>query len=417
MNSMEKFRKEMQKMGDVETFDDHGVEKIGTHLEGKEIAVMVCGGIAAEKTPSLVRHFRHYGAKVRVYMTPDAENYVGKMNLEWSSGNKPVIELTSASEHLFRHDAYVVAPATANTIAKFAYGIADNAVTSALVSALGRMEKGKTKIFVVPTMHGSMLNSITLGNLETLIAKGVCVIDPSFKRGKANMPGSHDIVVPVIRELSSSPLRGKSLLVTAGCTPGWIDNVRMICNKFSGKLGIAIADEAYLRGADVKFIFGWSLANVPRYLETTRVKSYDEYHNAVTQMLLQYQFDCGIFSAAVADYIPIERKAGKIPSRAGLKEIALKETAKVIQKVRQQYPKLYMATFKYEEGITPQQLEAIAMKRTGEGYELVVANRGEEMKGEMQHSIIYDRNGKVTEGFTKREIAERLLDLLAQRLP
>jgi phosphopantothenoylcysteine decarboxylase/phosphopantothenate--cysteine ligase len=418
----EKFRKKesyldgIEGMGNVDDFDDHGVKKIGSHLDGKNICVLVTSGIAAEKVPSLVRHYRHYGANVHIYVTPDAFHNVTEMNLQWSSLNPVVSELSYKSEHLIKNiDAYVVCPATANTIAKFAHGIGDNVVTTTLISALGRLEAEKSKIIVVPTMHGSMFNSIVKENLDSLVERGVSVMAPNYERGKLNIPGSHEIVARTIREISQSNLKGKSILLTAGPTPGWIDDVRYITNRFRGRLGVVIAEEAYLRGANIQLILGPGGINAPKYIPTENIDSYDEYKVKVLETLQKYDFDAGIFSAAVADYVPKQKVTGKIKSKGGLNNLELKETDKVIDLVRQEYPKLYMATFKFVIGMTPKELEDVSMART-KSYELVVANRGEEMTAKKQHSIIYDTNGKVSEGFTKQEIASKLLDVMGEKL-
>src|SRR3989344_4144220 len=228
------------------TNEDLSVERIGNHLEGKSIALLITGGIAAYKIPSLARHFRQYGANVFAYMTPEAKEYVAERALAWACANPVVSDLSYQSEHLRESiGAYIVAPATYNSIGKFANGIADNAVTTAFASALGRLERKETSILIAPAMHGSMQNSIYRKNLETLAEKGVRIIEPEYRMGKANLPGSHYIVVQTIRELSASSLKGKKILVTAGPTPGRIDDVRFVTNKFRGRLGINIAEEAY----------------------------------------------------------------------------------------------------------------------------------------------------------------------------
>lgn len=405
-------------MGGVngEQMNDRDVEEIGEHLKGKNIALMLTGGIASYKSPSLVRHFRHFGANVQVYTTPEAFEYVTRKSLEWASLNPVISELTSEAEHLKNFDAYVIAPATYNTIGKIANGIADNAVTSTISSAIGKLENSKTKILVAPAMHGTMYNSFLRENLEKLVSKGFEIVEPQFKWDKANLADTHYIVVKTIREMSKSSLKGKRILITGGPTPGRIDNVRFITNKFKGKTALAIAEEAYLRGANVQLIMGNGTVESPKYLPTKKIFDYYEYYDSVMKFLSEEEFDIGIFSSAVADYIPTEVHPGKIPSQGALKEIPVKQTAKVIKEVREKFPELFMVTFKYEEKITKERLLEIADSRIKQEYNLVVANRGEDMGNKSHRSYIVDKTGIVAEPKTKEENAKMLMEILETKI-
>lgn len=390
---------------------DQDVELLGNHLEGKKIALMVTGSISAYKIPSLVRHFRQYGAEVDVYLTEEAERYVAKEALEWTSEKSPIYELTSETEHLREDiDAYVLAPASENTIGKFAMGIGDNAVTTTLVSALGRLESGEASILVAPAMHGTMENSIYRENLDKLKGKGVRIIEPDYRQGKANLPSAHDLVVPTIRELSEDPLKGKKILINAGPTLGKIDNVRAITNIFRGRTGIKIAEEGYLRGADVKLIYGSGGLKVPDYIDTTKIKYFEEMYEEVMKEIENHEI--GIFSAAISDYIPEKAVDGKIPS-GELEEIKLKQTQKIIKEVRDKSD-MYMVTFKLESDISVDELQDIGRKRLDEGYDVVVANRLEDMSKDSHKSYIMKRDGSITETETKKELSKKLLDLIGE---
>ena len=390
------------------------IVRLGKHLDGKRIALCITGGIAAYKTPSLVRHFRQYGADVHVYVTTEGRRYVTEDSLEWTSRNPVVAELSARAEHLYDFDAYVVAPATLNSIGQMADGKASNAVTTTLASALGRLRRGNAAVLVAPAMHGTMEdNPAYKHNLDKLKSFGVRVIKPEPRYGKANLPSSHTVVVETIRELSKSPLRGKRILVTAGPTPGKIDNERVVTSKFRGRLGTEIAEEAYMRGAHVKLILGPGGIEAPSYLDTIPIRDFYEYHSKVMDILERNPFEVGIFSAAVADYIPMEVFDGKIPSDGTLKSIRLKQTPKVIQEVRRKFPDLHMVTFKYEEKVSRKQLETIARARVKQGYQLVIANRGEDMSPEGDYRcIIVDKNGVVAEPSSRQECATSVLDLL-----
>lgn len=393
---------------------DQDIVQLGNHLDQKKLALLITGSIAAYKTPSLVRHFRQYGAEVQVYLTEEAKRYVTEDSLEWTSANPVITKLSVKAEHLYEYDAFVVAPATFNTIGQMVDGKADNAVTSILASALGRLKQGNTSILVAPVMHETMENNNAFQqNLKNLISFGAEIIKPKIKYGKTNFPSPHNIVVETIRKLSESSLKGKQILVTAGPTPGRIDSVRLLTNRFRGKMGTLIADEAYMRGANVTLILGPSGIHVPDYINPIIIGDFYEYHSKVMDILKNETINFGVFSAAVADYIPREVFDGKIPSQGALKNIQLKQTPKVVNEVRQKFPELFMAIFKYEEKITGKKLIGIAQKRAKRGFQLVIANRGEDMTPEGGYrGLIVNKDGKVSESSSKKECAKLLLDIL-----
>ncbi len=397
-----------------DSLQDREVVRLGDHLANKRIALCITGSIAAYKTPSLVRHFRQYGADVQVYLTEEGARYVAKDSLEWTSTNPVVGRLSPLAEHLYEYDAYVVAPASLNTVGQIADGKATNAVTTTLASALGRLRRGKTRILLAPAMHGTLEdNPAYEENLKKLQSYGVRVVQPEYRYGKANLPSSHHIVAETIRELSRSPLRKKRILVTAGPTPGRIDNVRLLTNRFRGRLGIEVADEAYMRGAKVTLILGPGGISPPSYLPTMEVGDFDDYYSTVMKVLKQNAIDIGIFSASVADYVPQKVFSGKIASQGALESIQLKQTPKVIKEVRAKYPDMYMVTFKYEEKISKKELTRIAMSRLDDGYQLVVGNRGEDMTAEGGYQgILVNQNGVIAEPTSKSECAKLLLDQL-----
>lgn len=187
---------------------DHDVPLEGDRLRGKNVALLVCGGIAAIKAPMLARDLRRQGAGVTAFVSADALNYTTVTALEWATTQKVVSRLTSDSEHLHKSapfDAYLVAPATYNTINKFACGIADTVLTTTLAAALGLLEKGRARIVVVPTMHGDMHNSVLTENVNRLAGKGVVFMPPRDAYGKHNLPEPRDIV-RFLSEVLASPI-------------------------------------------------------------------------------------------------------------------------------------------------------------------------------------------------------------------
>jgi phosphopantothenoylcysteine decarboxylase / phosphopantothenate---cysteine ligase len=373
------------------SLQDREVLKTGTHLVGKRIALLVTGSIAAIKAPLIARSLRRQGAEVVAFASSEALRYTTVDALEWSTVNPVVTKLTAAAEHLSDDNpfaAYLVAPASYNTINKLRYGIADGVITASLASAIGRMERGKTEVLIAPTMHGSLHNSLLTESLKHLQTMGVKIIPPKVAYGKNNLPPETEIVTQVIRAVSNSPLKNMPILVTGGSTPTPIDNVRILTNRFTGKLSGCLAEELFYRGANVKLIRGQGSYVPPSYLPHLSINTYQEYRENVLAQLSQNNYQWAIFSAAVADYQPKQVFAGKITSGGALQNIELIPTAKIIQEVRAKFPHLGMITFKYQENISHEKLIGIAEARLQQGYQMVVANRGEE-KGDNGEQIAY----------------------------
>jgi len=170
---------------------DRAVSRQGDTLEGRRIALMVTGGIAALRTPITARALRKVGADVVAFASPEAFRYVGEEALAWATTAPVVTRLSPQAEHLSDaapFDAYLVAPATYNTIGKLTHGIADNALLATLASAIGRSERGDAAVLVAPTMHGTMHNRILVDNLRRLRDIGVHVIPPKQEDGKDKLP-------------------------------------------------------------------------------------------------------------------------------------------------------------------------------------------------------------------------------------
>jgi len=360
---------------------DHDVPLEGRHLVGKRVALLVTGGIAAIKAPVIARALRRQGADVVAFASSEGLRYVAEEALAWSTTHPVVTRLTPAAEHLSDDapfDAYLVAPATYNTINKMRHGVADTVVTATLGSALGRMERGKTQVLVAPTMHGSLHTSILTESMRALSKMGVRIIPPREDYGKHNIPPEERLVAEVCRAVSRSPLKGAPVLVTGGPTPVPIDSVRRISNRFSGKLGITIAEELFLRGADALLIHAGDVMRPPDYLPHRLAATFDDYLNMVMEELGRRDYFAGIFSAAVADYRPEEVLSGKTPSGGALQTLKLTPTVKVIGRVHESFPDLHSVTFKYEESVSHEKLMEIARGRLAQGHGAVVANRGEE---------------------------------------
>lgn len=377
---------------------DHDVPRASERLAGRRVALMVTGGIAAMKAPELARALRRHGAQVVAFASPDALLYVARAALEWATLGPVVTELTWAAEHLSDaapFDAYLVAPATHSTIAKMAQGIGDTVVTSALISALGRMEQGRAQVLVAPTMHGTMHNAQLVDNARRLAGQGVRFVTPRDAYGKHNLPDAELLCIALGRALSRSPLRGRSVMVTAGPTPVPIDGVRRIVNRFRGRLGAMVAEELAWRGAEAELILGDGAWRPKAPIPVTVARTYDDYRDTVVARAHggpRAGVWAGVFSAGVADYRPRAAVSGKIASGQPKLMLELEPTEKVIDLACQAAPAMRCVAFKYLERVSQEELVRVAAGRLGRAS-LVVATRGEDAPGLEQTALMVRADG------------------------
>ena len=290
--------------------------------KGKNVTVFVTGGIAAFKAATLVRLFVKEGAKVSVAMTKSACEFISPLTFQVLTKNKVYLDTFDEDEankvqhiHLAdQTDVAIVVPATANTIAKMANGIADNFVTSTLLATTA-------PIYVVPAMNEHMWeNPATVRNVKQLVEDGKVVIEPATGflaegyNGKGRLPEPEEIFEQVTyfesRREYKSPLEGKTILITAGGTKERIDPVRYISNDSSGKMGYALARTAAVLGAEVQLVSTTKQLKVPYGVQVTYVESALEMHDAVTQLFPKT--DIAVMVAAVSDYYVANRSNQKI---------------------------------------------------------------------------------------------------------
>lgn len=303
-------------------------------MKGKHILIGVTGGIAAYKTAYLIRDLVKRGAEVKVIMTEKAKAFITPLTLATLSKNPILVDFFDPTNGAWNShvslglwaDAYVIAPATANTIAKMAHGIADNLLTTTYLSA-------RCPVFVAPAMDLDMYaHPTTQENIEYLKSKGVNIIDAtsgflaSGLEGKGRMAEPEDIANQVSNFFASKQeLKGKKVLITAGPTHEKIDPVRFIGNHSSGKMGYALAEECAARGADVYLVSGpvQIKAKHPN-IKTISVVSAGEMFEAASA-----EFDSSditILCAAVADFRPETQADEKIKREKDDLVIRLKPT-------------------------------------------------------------------------------------------
>src|SRR5882724_12046292 len=290
---------------------------------GMRITLGVTGGVAAYKAAELVRRLQQDGFTVQVVMTRSAREFVTPLTFAALSGQKVITDLfaesggeanlESAIEHIAvaqRTDLLLVAPATADVIAKFARGIADDFLTTLHLASTA-------PVVIAPAMNVNMWNhAATQENLEMLRACGVKVVDPAEgylacgMTGAERLAGQDDIIAAVREVLKAErDLSGDTVLVTAGPTYEDLDPVRYLTNRSSGKMGYAVAEAAARRGAKVILVSGPVNLETPAGVERVDVRSAKEMHRAVVARIADASI--AILAAAVADYRPVEQHAEK----------------------------------------------------------------------------------------------------------
>ncbi|RMG21982.1 MAG: bifunctional phosphopantothenoylcysteine decarboxylase/phosphopantothenate--cysteine ligase CoaBC [Bacteroidetes bacterium] len=302
-------------------------------LTDKKIILGVSGSIAAYKTVYLLRLLKKAGAAVRVVTTPAVSHFVGELSWSSLSGHKVFGDLWSEnwSEHVALGtwaDLMVVAPATANTLAKFAHGLCDNALTAVYLSA-------RCPVVVAPAMDADMYQHARLqANLDTLRADGVQVLPvgqgflASGLHGPGRMAEPEEIFEAIAARWKNGPLAGKKVMITAGPTREAIDPVRYISNHSSGKMGFALARAAAALGAQVSLISGPTQLAPPPQVAFTSVNSAREMFEAVKQ--IAHEQDILIMAAAVSDYTPVEVAPQKIKKQTEELHIPLKKTTDIL---------------------------------------------------------------------------------------
>ena len=401
----------------------------GEELKGRKIVLCLTGSVAVAKAPELARELMRHGAEVYVFMSKAAQELVSPKLMEWATGNPVVTELTGAVEHVAmagkhpeRADLVLVAPATANTIGKMAAGIDDTPVTTLVSTALG----SGIPILVAPAMHESMYDHpIVEENIRKLKSIGVWFVGPRLVEGKAKVAEVAEIVEYTIRILREpKDLEGKRVLVTAGPTLEYIDPVRIITNRSSGKMGMAIANEALRRGAEVTVIYGPGTAPPPYGAKVVRVETTEEMHKALVSELEGGRYDVVVAAAAVSDWIPERSYGYKLPSNA-LREftLRLKAAPKLVEYVKRLSPKSFLVAFKAVYRLSVDGLIEEGYRKLVEAdADLIVVNdvgrAGSGFMVDTNEVYIVDRDKNVLHVplSPKTFVAEKILDCVVEKL-
>jgi phosphopantothenoylcysteine decarboxylase / phosphopantothenate---cysteine ligase len=383
-----------------------------------EIVLCVTGSIAAVESVKLARELKRQGAEVKCFMSDDACNIIHPNSMVFATGQDVVLDLTGRIEHVkyAQSDLILVAPATANLISKFAYKIADNPISTLLITAFGY----STPIIFVPSMHDSMYRSIS-ENIQKIKDEGITFLEPKLEEGKAKFPNIHDITLQSLRETSEGKLKGKKILVSAGGTYEEIDKVRGITNRSSGKMGLEIAREAFIQGADVTMVTGRMEVPIPEVFERVQAESTEEMQGALIELLPEN--DIFISAAAVSDFT-VEKtsieKTGKISSEENL-TVNLKPSPKLLNSVKKINPKIFLVGFKAEYNVTEEELVLMAQKRIEtSGADFIVANdvsvAGAGFGSDKNQVIFIDDDTFTVPLTSKKEIAKNIITKIIEKM-
>lgn len=383
-------------------------------LENKNILIGITGGIAAYKICTLIRLYRKAGANVRVVLTPNALNFVTKLTLQTLSNNEVYVDNFEIDEYKPEHialtetDIFVIAPASANTISKIANGICDNLLLSTACAF-------SKPILIAPAMNENMWNNpFVQENMSKLKKHGYHIVDPETgflacgTNGVGRMKEPEEIFDRTVEIFSENKkLKGKKILITAGGTREKIDPVRYITNASSGKMGLALADNAYRMGADVTLV--------------STFKADKPYKNIVTETALEMEKavkenlsnqDCVIMAAAVSDYRVENCAENKIKKQGGVLELKLVENPDILKSICKTPNKIICGFCAESENL----LENAKVKIQKKGCDFLIANdisrKDIGFNTDENEVYIIDKslNIKHIEKDTKENIAQRILE-------
>jgi phosphopantothenoylcysteine decarboxylase / phosphopantothenate---cysteine ligase len=393
-------------------------------LAGRRVLLGVTGGIAAYKACILTRLLTQAGATVQVVMTPSATRFVGTDTFAALSGRPAYTEVWEEPGSVLHvrlargADVCVVAPATANVIAKLSGGIADDLITSTLLEAT-------CPLVVAPAMHSGMWeHPATQANVRFLRERGTVMVGPAKgplaagDEGVGRMAEPEDILA-TLEEVASRgrDLAGRRIVVTAGPTWEPIDAVRFLGNRSTGRMGFAVAREAFDRGADVTLVVGPGTVEPPEGPRVVRVATAEEMRMAVLKAA--EDADAVIMAAAVADFRPREAAPGKLKKEKGPPRVELVPTPDILAELGQTKGDRVLVGFAAE---TEDVETAGRTKLVTKGLDLLVANEvGREGTGfaaESNHAAILSRTGddEPLREWTKAELAAALCDRLTKLL-
>ncbi len=389
-------------------------------IENKTVLLGVTGGIAAYKSASLASKLVKAGAEVRVIMTKNATNFINPITFESLTGHKCIVDTFDRNfefqvEHVAlakKADLIMIAPATANIMAKLAHGLADDMLTTTVLAS-------KAPKIIAPAMNTAMYeNPVTRHNIELLQGYGMEVITPASgylacgDTGAGKMPEPEELYEYILRAIACpKDLKGLNILVTAGPTAESIDPVRYITNHSSGKMGYQIAKVCMLRGASVTLVSGPTALAYPPFVDVVPVTTAKDMYEAVTER--SSSMDIIIKAAAVADYRPSHVAEDKIKKKDGAMAIELEKTDDILKYLGDHKKEgQFLCGFSME---TKDMLENSRKKLKKKNLDLIVANNlkvaGAGFKGDTNVVTLISKDQETTLPLmSKEEVAYKLMD-------
>lgn len=395
-------------------------------LKDKTVLLGVSGGIAAYKSAYLASRLVKARAEVHVIMTEHAVNFINPITFETLTGNKCITDTFDRNfQHSVEHvalakkaDVFMVAPATANVLAKLAHGLADDMLTTTFLAS-------KCPKLVAPAMNTAMYeNPVTRDNMEILRRYGIKVIDPSEgylacgDTGAGKMPEPEDLYRWIETEIAcEKDMTGKRVVVTAGATRESMDPVRFITNHSTGKMGFALARECMLRGAEVTLVKASATAEPPMFVNIVPVASAADMFAAVTAAA--EDADIIIKAAAVADYTPAEVSDNKVKKKDGDLSIPMKRTRDILKYLGEHKREgQFLCGFSME---TENMLENSKAKLARKNADMIVANNLKDSGAGFGTdtnlvTLITAEGAKELELMGKDQVAKAIVDEILKRM-
>jgi len=391
-------------------------------LKGKRVVVGITGSIAAYKSAELVRLLKKMGADVRVVMTEHATHFIHPLTFETLSGNSVITDMFSQTGITLDHvslgqksDLIAIAPATANIVGKIAHGIGDEFLSTLVLAAT-------CKVLLCPAMDKEMFrNPIVQSNLGILREEGLIIMEPeegvlaSGAKGIGRLPDPSTIADEITCILSDHDLQGLQVLVTAGPTIEYIDPVRILTNRSTGKMGYALARAARRRGAEVMLVSGPTYLSQPKGITTIQVETAEEMRKAVLANVNGK--DVVIKAAAVSDYRPLKKAPHKEKKKEGAVYMEMEPTVDILAELGKVKGTTLLVGFAAE---TIEHVARARDKIQKKNLDLIVLNdvsKGDRgFMADANEVRILDREGNEQEIslMSKEAVADKILDRIKE---
>jgi len=388
------------------------------NVAGKKIVLGITGSIAAYKATELVRHLKKAGAAVHVAMTANATWFVTPLTFETLSGNRVIKDMFSQDGTSIDHvslgqesDVIVIAPATANFLAKIAHGLGDDFLSTLILATTA-------KTLLCPAMDKEMFsNSIVQANILRLKERDFIVMEPEEGMlatgaiGLGRFPDPSSIMEEIRRILSDHDLEGLKALITAGPTIEWIDPVRIVTNRSTGKMGYALARAAWRRGAEVTLVTGPTHLDPPKGIEVITVNTAEEMREAVLNNYREK--DMVIKAAAVSDYKPLRKTQEKEKKKGIPITVEMIPTPDILAELGKDKGDITLVGFAAE---TTDHIANAMDKIKKKNLDLIVVNdvsredRGFAADSNEVRMIDREGNEEAVPLMSKEDVADRILD-------